>query len=100
MVAHNQQEDLGTLGSNVYLSEDKKRLTFWATHANHNVMKFYSERFASGSAVGQILQRSQRARFCLYGPVSDEMKAWRRDNGSEVEYATRIAGFARGANGI
>jgi hypothetical protein len=34
--------------------------------------------------VGQILQRSQRARFCLYGPVSDEMKAWRRDNGSEV----------------
>jgi hypothetical protein len=63
-------------------------------------MKFYSERFASGSAVGQILQRTQRARFCLYGPVSDEMKAWRRDNGSEVEYATRIAGFARGANGI
>ena len=84
MVAHNQQEDLGTLGSNVYLSEDKKRLTFRATHANHDAMKLHSARFASGSAVGQILQRTQHASLRLYGPVSDEMKASRRDNGSEV----------------
>jgi quinol monooxygenase YgiN len=95
VIAANQAAEPGTLVYNVYISEDEKLLTFWETHANNDAMQFHSERFARGSFVGQILDRTQSARLCLYGAVSDAMKVWAKDHGFEVEYATRIAGFTR-----
>jgi len=95
VIAANQAEAPGTPVYNVYISENQKLLTFWETHANNDAMQFHSERFARGSFVGQILDRTQSARLCLYGAVSDAMKVWAKDHGFEVEYATRIAGFTR-----
>ena len=95
VIAANQAEAPGTPVYNVYISENQKLLTFWETHANNDAMQFHSERFARGSFVGQILDRTLSARLRLYGPVSDEKKVWAKEHSFEVEYATRIAGFTR-----
>ena len=95
MVAYNQAGEPGTRVYNVYLSLDGSTLTYWESHEDNHAMQFHAERFASGEFVNQILERTTSARLCLYGSVSDELKAWSIDHGFEVEYAELIDGFDR-----
>ena len=95
MVSFNHEGEPETLVYNVYISADEKLLTYWETHASNEAIMFHADRFANGSYVGQVLERTASARLCLYGNVSDEMKAWAADNGFEIEYAELIDGFVR-----
>jgi quinol monooxygenase YgiN len=95
MVAFNEEGEPDARVYSVYISSDNKLLTFWETHADNAAMMFHAERFANGSFVGQVLERTMGARLCLYGPVSGEMKAWAADHGFEVEYHELIDGFVR-----
>ena len=61
IIAADRAKEPGILLYNVYFSEDEKLHIFWDTHANNDAMRFYSERFANGRYVGQILERTQRA---------------------------------------
>ena len=95
MVAFNHEGEPETLVYNVYISEDEKLLTYWETHASNDAIMFHADRFANGSYVGQILERTGAARLCFYGDASDDMKTWATDNGFEIEYAELIDGFVR-----
>ena len=95
MVAFNEQGEPETLVYNVYLSEDKKLITFLETWADSSAGIFHAERFATGKFVAQVLERTGAGRLCFYGDVSDDMKTWASENGFEVEYANRIDGFVR-----
>ena len=95
MVAFNKQGEPETLVYNVYMSEDDKVFTFLETWADSAAGIFHADRFAKGDFVAQVLERTRKARLCMYGDVSDEMKNWAGDNGFDVEYANRIDGFVR-----
>tara|TARA_B100001109_G_C18521566_1_gene316282 strand:+ start:196 stop:564 length:369 start_codon:yes stop_codon:yes gene_type:complete len=95
MVAFNEQGEPETLVYNVYISEDKRLLTFLETWSDSSAGIFHAERFATGKFVAQVLERTGAGRLCFYGDVSDDMKTWASDNGFEVEYANRIDGFVR-----
>lgn len=95
MVAFNYEGEPETLVYNVYISADEKLLTYWETHASNDAIMFHADRFANGSYVGQILERTGAARLCFYGDTSDDMKTWATDNGFEIEYAELVDGFVR-----
>mgnify|MGYP001354581743 CR=1 FL=1 len=95
MVAFNRDGEPNTEIYNVYVSEDKKLLTYWETHADSEALMFHADRFANGDYIGQVLERTEGARLCLYGEVSQQMKHWAAENGFEVEYAELVDGFQR-----
>lgn len=95
MVAYNEEGEPDARVYSVYISSDEKLLTFWETHADNAAMMFHAERFANGNFVGQVLERTLDARLCMYGPVSEEMKAWADDHGFHVEYHDLVEGFVR-----
>jgi len=95
MVAFNLAGEPGTLVYNVYMSTDQSTLTYWETHESNEALRHHAERFAQGEYISQVLERTVSARLCIYGPVSDAMKAWSLENGFEVEYADLIDGFER-----
>ncbi len=93
MVAFNDAGEPNTQVYNVYITDDQTLLTYWETHADSAAMLYHAERFANGDFIGQVVERTQGARLCLYGDVSEEMKTWVIDNGFEVEYFDYIDGF-------
>ena len=95
MVAYNEEGEPDARVYSVYISSDEKLLTFWETHADNAAMMFHAERFANGNFVGQVLERTLDARLCMYGSVSEEMKAWADDHGFHVEYHDLVEGFVR-----
>ena len=86
MVAFNDEGEPETLVYDVYISEDEKLLTFWETHANSDALLFHADRFATGQFVGEVLERTERTRLCLYGNITAEIRKWALDNGFENEY--------------
>ena len=95
MVAFNDEGEPETLVYDVYISEDEKLLTFWETHANSDALLFHADRFATGQFVGEVLERTERTRLCLYGNITAEIRKWALDNGFENEYHASIDGFQR-----
>ena len=93
MVAFNDAGEPNTQVYNVYINDDQTLLTYWETHADSAAMLYHAERFANGDFIGQVVERTQGARLCFYGDVSDEMKTWVIDNGFEVEYFDYVDGF-------
>jgi quinol monooxygenase YgiN len=95
MVAYNAEGEPGTLVYNVYISEDEELLTYWETHENSAALLFHSNRFINGSYVGQVLERTEGARLCLYGIIPKALKDWASEHGFENEYHEPADGFQR-----
>ena len=93
MVAFNDNDEPGTLRYNVYINEDETLFTFLETFIDSESCRFHGERFAGGLFVGQVLDRTDGGRLCIFGPVSKDFKKWATESGFEIEYFDFIDGF-------
>lgn len=95
MVAFNSQGEPGTIVYNVYMSEGETKFTFLETFADSDSGLFHADRFAKGSFISQVLERTDGGRLCLYGDVSEEFRSWGIEAGFEIEYFDYIDGYVR-----
>tara|TARA_Y100000758_G_C16046340_1_gene420033 strand:+ start:134 stop:502 length:369 start_codon:yes stop_codon:yes gene_type:complete len=93
MVSFNDSGEPGTLRYNVYMNEDETLFTFLETFIDSDACSFHGARFAEGEFVGQVLERTDGGRLCVFGPVSNDFKNWASDAGFEIEYFNFIDGF-------
>ena len=95
MVAFNRQGEPGTIVYNVYMNEEETKFTFLETFAESDSGLFHAARFAKGSFISQVLERTDGGRLCLYGDVSKEFRSWGVEAGFEIEYFDYIDGYVR-----
>ena len=93
MVSFNDSGEPGTLRYNVYMIVDETLFTFLETFIASDACSFHGARFAEGEFVGQVLERTDGGRQCVFGPVSNDFKNWASDAGFEIEYFNFIDGF-------
>tara|TARA_B100000809_G_scaffold143340_1_gene140884 strand:+ start:1802 stop:2170 length:369 start_codon:yes stop_codon:yes gene_type:complete len=95
MVAFNDEGEPGTLRYNVYMNEGETLFTFLEIFGDSEKCSFHGERFAGGQFVGQVLERTDGGRLCVFGSASQDFKNWAAEAGFEIEYFDFIDGFVR-----
>ena len=95
MVAFNDAGEPNTMAYNVYMNEDETLFTFLELFTDVDAVIFHGDRFATGSYVGEVLERTDGGRLVIYGGISQRLKDWGTENGFEMEFFGPIDGFYR-----
>ena len=77
----------------VFISEDRSRITFMETYSNTEAMLFHDKRFTRHFA-NDLFRLTINRRLATYGAVSEKYKAFATASGFTLEFSDMVSGFS------